>query len=65
MLVTVSPNERMWPLSGLTAVAAALDDGRRAAVDGVLARGRDWPEHLIAEEVSRTCTSCAAERASW
>ncbi len=54
VLVTVSPNERMWPLSGLTAVAAALDDGRRAAVDGVLARGRDWPEHLIAEEVSRT-----------
>lgn len=54
VLVTASPSERMWPLSGLTAMIAALDDERRAAVDTVLARGRDWPEHLIAEEVSRT-----------
>lgn len=54
VLVTASPSERMWPLSGLTAIIAALDDKRRAAVDTVLARGRDWPEHLIAEEVSRT-----------
>lgn len=54
VLLTASPSERMWPLSGLTAVISALDDVRRAAVDTVLARGRDWPEHLIAEEVSRT-----------
>lgn len=54
VLVTASPSERMWPLSGLTAMIAALDDERRAAVDTVLARGRDWPEHLVAEEVSRT-----------
>lgn len=53
-LLTASPNERMWPLSGLSAVVSALDDVRRAAVDTVIARGRDWPEHLIAEEVSRT-----------
>ncbi|SDO72853.1 AAA ATPase domain-containing protein [Microbacterium sp. ru370.1] len=54
VLLTASPNERMWPLSGLTAVISALDDVRSAAVDTVIARGRDWPEHLIAEEVSRT-----------
>jgi anti-anti-sigma regulatory factor len=44
----------MWPLSGVTAVVAALDDGRRDAVDSVLSRSGDWPEHLLAEEISRT-----------
>lgn len=53
-VVVVNPNERMWPYSGLSAVAAGLGGARGAAVDGVLARGRDWPEHLLAEELSRT-----------
>jgi len=54
VVVTASPSERMWPLSGVTAVVAALDDGRRDAVDSVLSRSGDWPEHLLAEEISRT-----------
>lgn len=53
-LVAVSPSERMWPYSGLSAVAAGLGGARGAAIDGILDRGRDWPEHLMAEEVSRT-----------
>jgi len=54
VVVTASASERMWPYSGLSAVAAGLSRARATAVDGVLARGRDWPEHLLAEEVSRT-----------
>lgn len=53
-LVAVSPSERMWPYSGLSAVAAGLGGARGAAIDGILDRGRDWPEHLLAEELSRT-----------
>lgn len=53
-VLSVSPSERMWPLSGLSAVAAALGGRRGAALDSVLARGRDWPEHMLAEELSRT-----------
>lgn len=52
-VVVVSPAERMWPYSGLSAVAAGLGGERRVAVDTLLARGRDWPEHLLAEELSR------------
>ncbi len=51
--VSTSSNERMWPLSGLSAVAAGLGDARGAAIDAVLARGRDWPEHLLADELRR------------
>ncbi|MFJ4038681.1 AAA family ATPase [Microbacterium sp. NPDC090007] len=53
-VVVASPNERMWPYSGISALSAALGGGRGAALDSVLARGRDWPEHLLAEELSRT-----------
>jgi len=53
-VVAVSPSERMWPLSGVSAFAAGLAGSRNGALDGVLARGRDWPEHLLAEEISRT-----------
>lgn len=53
-LVAVSPSERMWPYSGLSAVAAGLGGSRGAAIDGILARAHDWPEHLLAEELSRT-----------
>ncbi|WP_285138323.1 LuxR family transcriptional regulator [Microbacterium sp. lyk4-40-TSB-66] len=54
VVVTASPNERLWPFSGLSALAAGLGGERRNAVNAVLARGRDWPEHLLAEELSRT-----------
>lgn len=54
VVVVASPNERMWPYSGISAVSAALGGGRGSAIDSVLARGRDWPEHLLAEELSRT-----------
>ncbi|MDQ1084399.1 MULTISPECIES: LuxR C-terminal-related transcriptional regulator [Microbacterium] len=54
VVVAASPSERMWPYSGLSALAAGLGGERRHAVDALLARGRDWPEHLIAEELSRT-----------
>ncbi|MFF0910462.1 LuxR C-terminal-related transcriptional regulator [Microbacterium enclense] len=54
VVVVASPNERLWPYSGLSAVASALGGARGAAVDGLLGRGRDWPEHLLAEELSRT-----------
>ncbi len=53
-VVVASPSERMWPYSGISAVSAALGGGRGSALDSVLARGRDWPEHLLAEELSRT-----------
>ncbi|WP_275087498.1 helix-turn-helix transcriptional regulator [Microbacterium enclense] len=53
-VVAVSPTERMWPLSGLSAFAAGLGGTRGTAVDAVLARGKDWPEQVLAEEVSRT-----------
>ena len=51
--VSASPNERLWPLSGLSAVAAGLGAARGAAIDAVLTRGRDWPEHLLADELRR------------
>ncbi len=54
VVVAASPLERLWPYSGLSAFASGLGGRRRAAVDTVLARGRDWPEHLLAEELSRT-----------
>ena len=54
VVVSASPSERMWPYSGLSAAAAALGGARGAAIDGLLARGRDWPEHLLAEELNRT-----------
>jgi len=54
VVVAASPSERMWPYSGLTAAAAALGGARGAAIDRLLAGGRDWPEHLLAEELSRT-----------
>ncbi|GEB47021.1 hypothetical protein MTE01_29660 [Microbacterium testaceum] len=54
VVVSASPSERMWPYSGLSATAAALGGARGAAIDRLLARGRDWPEHLLAEEISRT-----------
>ncbi|WP_278101507.1 AAA family ATPase [Microbacterium proteolyticum] len=53
-VVAVSPSERMWPLSGVSAFAAGLTGSRSSALDAVLSRGRDWPEHLLAEEISRT-----------
>ena len=53
-VVAVSPSERMWPLSGVSAFAAGLTGPRGEALDALLARGRDWPEHLLAEEISRT-----------
>lgn len=53
-VVAVNPGERMWSYSGLSAVAAGLGGPRGATIDGVLERGRDWPEHLLAEELSRT-----------
>ncbi|MDQ1136511.1 DNA-binding CsgD family transcriptional regulator [Microbacterium sp. SORGH_AS 1204] len=54
VVVVASPSERMWPYSGLSAVAAGLGGERRAAVDALLDRGGDWPEHLLAEHLSRT-----------
>ena len=48
-VVAVSPSERMWPLSGVSAFAAGLTGSRSSALDAVLSRGRDWPEHLLAE----------------
>lgn len=54
IVVVASPSERMWPYSGLSAVAAGLGGERRVAVDALLERGRDWPEHLLAEQLSRT-----------
>lgn len=54
VVVAVSPSERMWPLSGLSAFAAGLGGARGAALDSVLARGHDWPEYMLAEEVNRT-----------
>jgi DNA-binding NarL/FixJ family response regulator len=54
VVITASPNERMWQYSGLSALATGLSGERRSAVDTVLARSRDWPEHLLAEELSRT-----------
>ena len=53
-VVAVSPSERMWPLSGVSAFAAGLAGSRSSALDAELSRGRDWPEHLLAEEISRT-----------
>lgn len=52
-VVAVSPSERMWPLSGLSAFAAGLGGARGAALDSVLSRGHDWPEYMLAEEVNR------------
>ncbi|MDR6692313.1 DNA-binding CsgD family transcriptional regulator [Microbacterium sp. 1154] len=54
VVMSARPDERMWPYSGLSAAAAALGGARGTAVDGLLARGRDWPEHLLAEELNRT-----------
>ncbi|MCJ1707208.1 LuxR family transcriptional regulator [Microbacterium sp. VKM Ac-2923] len=54
VVVSASPSERLWPYSGLSALATGLGGERREAVNAVLARGRDWPEHLLAEELSRT-----------
>lgn len=54
VVITASPNERMWQYSGLSALATGLSGERRSAVDTILARSRDWPEHLLAEELSRT-----------
>lgn len=53
-VIVINPRERMWPLSGLSAFATGLGGTRGAALDAVLSRGRDWPEHLLAEEVNRT-----------
>lgn len=54
VVVVASPSERLWPYSGLSALATGLGGERREAVNAVLERGRDWPEHLLAEELSRT-----------
>jgi DNA-binding CsgD family transcriptional regulator len=53
VVVVASPGERLWPYSGLSAVAAGLGGERRIAVDRLLERGRDWPEHFLAEQLSR------------
>lgn len=52
-VAVVRQSERMWPYSGLSVVASGLSGLRAEAVDGVLSRGRDWPEQMLAEELSR------------